>query len=290
MTALAIRPLAPAEVGLAVDWAAAEGWNPGLNDAATFAAADDGAFLLGSLGTEPVAVISAVRYGATFGFLGFYIVAPAHRGRGHGLSVWQAAMARLRGRTVGLDGVLAQEATYRRSGFAAAFHSVRFRAPAEGGAAASGRPGAWGEGAPVDLAGVPLARVAAYDRPFFPDDRARFLAAWVRQPAAAALGLPGDDGALTGYAVRRPCREGHKIGPLFADTPAHAEALLDAMTAGLGPGEPVFLDVPLANPVAVRLAEGRGMTPVFETVRMYAGGEPRIDLARTYGVTTFELG
>jgi hypothetical protein len=29
---------------------------------------------------------------------------------------------------------------------------------------------------------------------------------------------------------------------------------------------------------------------VFETVRMYAGGEPRIDLARTYGVTTFELG
>jgi len=278
-----IRPLRAHEVGLAVDWAAAEGWNPGLHDAEAFAAADDGAFLLGSLGEEPVAVISAVRYGATFGFVGFYIVAPAHRGKGHGLRLWQAAMARLAGRVVGLDGVLAQESTYRRSGFVPAFHSVRFEGRDLGGPDVPGRV--------RDLAAVPLDAVVAFDRPFFPDDRSRFLRAWVRQPGAAARVLLADDGAPAGFGVRRPCRVGHKIGPLFADSPDGAEALLASLSRDLPPDEPVYLDVPLANPAGVALAEVRGMTPVFETVRMYAcGPEPRLPIDRVFGITSFELG
>jgi hypothetical protein len=38
------------------------------------------------------------------------------------------------------------------------------------------------------------------------------------------------------------------------------------------------------------LAEHFCMTPVFETARMYTRGEPDIALARTYGITSFELG
>jgi hypothetical protein len=54
------------EVDLAIDWAAAEGWNPGWHDADCFHAADPNGFLLGLLGNEPIATISAVRYGASF--------------------------------------------------------------------------------------------------------------------------------------------------------------------------------------------------------------------------------
>lgn len=280
---LVIRPLHASEVGLAVDWAAAEGWNPGVHDAETFAAADDGAFLLGSLGEEPVAVISAVRYGATFGFVGFYIVAPEHRGKGQGLRLWHAAMARLAGRVVGLDGVLAQEATYRRSGFEPAFHSVRFEGRDLGGPEGSGRV--------LDLGAVPLDAVVAFDRPFFSDDRSRFLRAWVRQPGAAVRVLVADDGAPAGFGVRRPCRVGHKIGPLFADSRDGAEALLASLSRDLPAGDPVYLDVPLTNPAGVALAQARGMTPVFETVRMYAGGAaPRLPMERIFGITSFELG
>jgi hypothetical protein len=32
------------------------------------------------------------------------------------------------------------------------------------------------------------------------------------------------------------------------------------------------------------------MQPCFETARMYTGTAPALDLARTYGITTFELG
>jgi len=40
------RTMKRGEVDLAVDWAASEGWNPGLDDAACFHAADPGGFLI----------------------------------------------------------------------------------------------------------------------------------------------------------------------------------------------------------------------------------------------------
>ena len=68
------------EVDLAVEWAAAERSNPGLHDANCFCATEPDGFLSGLLGDEPVATISVVKYRASFGFVGFYIGAPAHRG------------------------------------------------------------------------------------------------------------------------------------------------------------------------------------------------------------------
>ena len=99
------------EIDLAVEWAAAEGWNPGLHDAECFYAADPEGFLVGKVGCESVVCISVVTYGTGFGFLGFYIVKPEFRGKGYGLSLWNAGMKRLQGRTVGLDGVLRSRRT-----------------------------------------------------------------------------------------------------------------------------------------------------------------------------------
>jgi len=171
--------MAEADVALAVDWAAAEGWNPGLSDAACFRAADPGGFLVGRLDGVPVATISVVRYGTSFAFLGLYIVAPAQRGKGYGLRLWRAGLARAAGRTVGLDGVLAQQANYRKSGFALAYRNIRYQ-------------GRGGSTAPPDprvepLSARPVDEVIAYDRPFFPDDRTAFLRAWLAQPQARAL-------------------------------------------------------------------------------------------------------
>jgi len=108
-TNFTISAMTRAELDLAVDWAAAEGWNPGLHDAGCFYAADPGGFLMGRLGDEPAAVISVVKYGSGFGFLGFYIVHPKYCAKGLGLRLWNAGMARLHGRCVGLDGVVAQQ-------------------------------------------------------------------------------------------------------------------------------------------------------------------------------------
>ena len=97
------------------------------------------------------------------------------------------------------------------------------------------------------------------------------------------------DGALAGWGVIRPCRKGRKIGPLFADDRAAAEAVLSALLASVGEGE-VFLDVPSINRDAISLAENLGLAPVFETARMYTGAIPHLQLERVFGVTSFELG
>ncbi len=83
----------PAEIGLAADWAAAEGWNPGLADAPCFASVDAGGFLIGELDGEPAAVISTVNYDDRFAFLGFYMVRADLRGHGYGMRMWEATLA-----------------------------------------------------------------------------------------------------------------------------------------------------------------------------------------------------
>ncbi|MCP3415036.1 MULTISPECIES: GNAT family N-acetyltransferase [Bradyrhizobium] len=280
MNDLTIRQMQPDEIALAVDWAAAEGWNPGLADAPCFAAEDPQGFFIGQLDGEPAAVISCVNYGAQFAFLGFYIVRPDLRGRGHGLKIWNAAIAHARPRVIGLDGVVAQQANYQKSGFALAYANVRC-----GGTVAA--PSAPSDGT-VALTDLPMALIEADDATVFPAPRPAFLRAWINTSGHVGRALMRD-GRLAGWGVIRPCRTGRKIGPLVADDRAGAEAVVAALLASAGSGE-VFLDVPAVNRDAVALAQGLGLSPVFETARMYTGAIPPLRIDRVFGVTTFELG
>jgi Acetyltransferase (GNAT) family len=121
-----IRPMKPGEIDLALEWAAAEGWIPGLHDGPAFYATDPKGFLVGVLDGEPIACICVVAYDSTFGFLGFHIVKPETRGKGFGLQIWNAGMHYLGDRNVGLDGVPDQQDNYRKSGFALAYSNVRY--------------------------------------------------------------------------------------------------------------------------------------------------------------------
>jgi GNAT superfamily N-acetyltransferase len=277
---LAIRVMKRHDLDLALDWAAAEGWNPGLNDADCFRAADPTGFLVGSLGDEPVASISVVRYSNAFGFLGFYIVRPDQRGRGFGYRLWQAGMDYLEDRTVGLDGVVAQQENYARSGFVLAHRNVRF-----GGIPRTEAPG--DEGLRRVDPGI-MGAVLLYDRSFFAAPRETFLRCWLKPDARTTIALVMD-GTIKGYGVIRICRNGHKIGPLFADGEREADLLFQAL-ASQAKGAPVFLDLPEPNQAAIRLATRYSLSPVFETARMYRGRRPDLPLARIYGISTFELG
>ena len=277
---LSIRTMRPDEISLAVDWAAAEGWNPGFADAACFAAPDPAGFLLGEVDGMPAATVSCVNYGAGFAFLGFYIVRPDLRGRGFGLQIWNAAIAHAGSRVIGLDGVVAQQENYRKSGFSFAYPNVRY-----GGTAASINAA---PGDVIALADVPFAAVEADDATVFPAPRSAFLRAWINAPGHVGCALMRD-GRLAGWGVIRPCRRGRKIGPLVADDRATAETVLSALVAKGAAGE-IFLDVPAINRDAITLAQGLGLSPVFETARMYTGAIPELRVERVFGVTTFELG
>ena len=280
-TPLSIRPMTREELAMGIEWAAAEGWNPGLHDVDSFYAADPTGFLLGLLGDVPVGMISAVKYGQNFGFIGFYIVRPEFRGQGYGLGIWNTAMSALHGRLVGLDGVVAQQHNYRKSGFSLGYNNVRYQ----------GQPK---QSARRDSCIVPISELSfetlqRYDAAFFPGERTAFLRSWVSQQGSTALAFV-QQGQLAGYGVIRPCRAGFKIGPLFADEADVADRLLRALVASVPTGMVIQLDVPTVHLAAVGLAQAHGMERVFETARMYTGPAPALPLDRLFGVTTFELG
>lgn len=278
--ALTIRAMRPDEIPIAIDWAANEGWNPGLADAACFATVDPGGFLIGEIDGVPAATISCVNYDSHFAFLGFYIVRPELRGRGYGLRIWNAAIAHAGSCVIGLDGVVAQQRNYEKSGFVHAYANIRY-----GGAASA--PDAAGADI-IALTEIPLPRIEAWDSTVFPAPRSAFLRAWIGTPGHIGRALVRN-GEIAGWGVIRPCRRGFKIGPLFADDRAAAEAVLAALLARIDGGE-IFLDVPAVNPQAVALATALGLAPVFETARMYTGAIAPLRLDRVFGVTTFELG
>ncbi len=278
---LQVRLMQGRELARCIDWAAQEGWNPGLHDSETFFAADPEGFLLAELHGEPVGMISAVRYGHGFGFIGFYIVLPEFRGRGYGLSLWNAAIERLNGRIIGLDGVVSQQDNYRKSGFSLAYKNMRMQ-------------GITGSKGPVSMDVVALdaidpEQLVQYDAALFPGERATFLRHWVRQTGSITLGYLQKN-KLRGYGVIRPCRTGFKVGPLFADDAQAAESLLNALLSRVPGGKQVQFDIATRHDAARDLALSWGMQPVFETARMYTGASPALDLDRQYGITTFELG
>jgi hypothetical protein len=275
---LTVRKMRTDEIAVAINWAAAEGWNPGLDDARCFATADPQGFLIGELDGKPAAVISTVNHDDRFSFLGLYIVRPDLRGCGYGLRLWQAGLAHAGNRSIGLDGVVAQQDNYRKSGFAYAHRNIRY----------GGVPQTLGAKADkVPLSQVPFDKIVADDARVFPAARPKFWQAWLNAPGHRGEALVRD-GDLAAWGVIRPCRKGRRIGPLIAADIAAAEVVFEALV-GEDQSE-VFIDTPEPTAPAVALAEARGLKPVFETARMYKGPVRSTDLNRVFGVATLELG
>lgn len=295
-TELRIRQMSHAEVGELVQWAAAEGWNPGLHDAELFWATDPDAFIAADLGDELIGGGAITSYAGEFGFMGFFIVRPEFRGRGLGNQIWHARLERLRARlkpgaSIGLDGVFNMQDYYARGGFVFSHRNIRFRGQFDGAdapaAAEADRDDRYSRTL-IPLTELPFETLLAYDRSCFPAPRPNFLQGWITQQNACALGLLRD-GQLSGYAVARRCLEGYKIGPLFADDAEAAQTLFAALAA-FAEGEPVFIDAPDNNPEALALVQRHQMVEVFGCARMYIGPIPDIAHQRVFGVTTFELG
>jgi GNAT superfamily N-acetyltransferase len=282
--ALTIRPMTRPELDTLVDWAADEAWNPGLSDAQISWDTDPDGFIAAERDGALIGGGSIVAYGGRFGFMGFFIVHPDHRGQGLGRQLWTARRDRLIARletpaVIGMDGVFAMQGFYARGGFVFSHRDLRFEGV---GIASTPDPRL------VDLTEVPFAELIRYDAAHFPAPRETFLRAWIAQPGSCALGVM-QDGRLQGYGVTRSCRRGFKIGPLFAADAEIAEALFSGLSRHAR-GVPLFVDVPENNPAALALAARHGLRAVFGCARMYYGPPPRLPDHEIFGVTTFELG
>src|SRR3990167_11262445 len=192
-----IRPATRKELDIMVEWAAKEGWNPGLYDADAFYATDPQGFFMGFLDNEPIASLSAVSYSPAFGFLGLYIVKPEYRGNGYGWKLWQEALKHLGDQNIGLDGVVGQQENYKKSGFKLAYRNIRYEGKGSSNVEEKSTD-------IVKLSELPFEKLVEYDTSLFPVPRPEFLRLWVQQPESLALGFV-DEEQIGGYGVVRKC-------------------------------------------------------------------------------------
>ena len=267
------------ELETVLDWAAAEGWNPGLTDADAFHAADPDGFFLARIDRSPVAAISVVNHDSGNAFLGLYICRPEWRGKGIGLAMWSEALKHAAGRSVGLDGVPDQQDNYRRSGFVKYGSSMRHVGRWPGRAHPDIRPADAGD----------LAALIALDTRANGFARPRFLSAWLSDgwPHRASRVLVRE-GTILGSSTWRACREGTKIGPVIApDTRTTLDLIADV--AALRPEGPLIIDLPEGNRALRAELQAAGFDVPFVTARMYRGTAPSQG-SSLQAIATMELG
>lgn len=272
-----------AEIAILEDWAAQEGWNPGLGDLAAAHASDPLAFVAIRQGDALVGGGSIISYDGKYGFMGLFILRPDMRGQGLGGRFWRWRRDRLKARldagaTIGMDGVYAMTPFYERGGFVATHRHLRMQGVARGCADAD----------IVCDATRLIDDILAFDAGRFPAPRENFLRNWLDRPGLHVAGLYRGD-RFVGYGVARPCRSGFKIGPLFATDVVIADRLLGDLLSRIG-GEQVQIDMPETSRAALALADKHGLKELFGCMRLYDGPPPKIHIEEIYAVASLEFG
>ena len=324
---LHIRNMTRAELDVIVDWAANEGWNPGLHDADIFWATDPEAFIAAEFNGEMIGGGSIVSYSRVCGFMGLFIIHPKFRGRNFGRQLWIARRDRLIKRLdaparIEMDGVFNMQSFYAKGGFQFLYRDLRFQRVESARKNTSATQLTMSSNSVlvnsgtihsqvslvhqrdsdnpvpsetyfagvsvVDLSTIAFEEINQFDQAIFMAPRSQFLQRWISQSACHALGAMRN-GNLTGYAVARPCRTGYKICPLFANDPETARILFQSLLARL-PNQQVQIDVPECNTSGVEMVKHNGFTEVFGCARMAFGPPLPRPLQNIFGVTTFELG
>ncbi len=282
MRKLRILPIATEHFPWVMELAGEEGWNLGLHDLTNFHSQDPEGFLMGFLEQEPAGCIQACRYGENFGFIGLHLVAKNLRGQGYGSQLWESAMEHLATRTIGMEGLFTKQEFYRKYGFLFHYTTIHYEYP-------NNTPPDVTDARIADASVLPFNQLLEYDTHHFGFERSLFLRNWIHTTGVIALGLRSGNN-MKGFGCIRPCQQGYKVGPLYAEHPEDAEKIFFSLCSRTLKGASVFLDIPEKNPAASSLCETYCMLPISATARMYANGAPALPLTKIYGITTLEQG
>jgi len=219
-------------------------------------------------------------YGETHASAGMIIVAKAAQGRGCGAQLMDALLTSARTRTVSLNSTAEGITLYRRRGFVPTGiihqHQGIPRQSHETPRSGLLRPMAaseFGAIARLDRTATGLERRQLLNRLFDSGDGYVLLR----------------DGLLCGYAISRLFGRGHVIGPVVAESPTDARALIEFAIARLGP---VFvrIDTPASSQLG-EWFESIGLQQVSDATTMVLGTPaPWTGPARVFGLANQSFG
>jgi predicted GNAT family N-acyltransferase len=220
------------------------------------------------------------RYGETHASAGMIIVAKAAQGRGYGARLMDALLASAHPRTVALNSTAEGIMLYRRRGFVPVgvihqHHGIpreRFETPPSGLVRA--------------MAASDFKAITQLDQEATGLERRRMLDRLVQSGDGYVLQR---DGTPRGYAICRLFGRGHVIGPVVAESPADARALIEAALAVLG-RRFVRIDTSATSQLGEWL-ESIGLQQVGDATTMILGTQlPAAGPARTFAIANQSFG
>jgi len=238
-------------------------WNQTEQDWRFFLTAAPHGALVAEEGGRVVGTVATLPYGA-FTWISMVLVDPVARGRHIGTTLLQRGLALVDpASTARLDATPAGEVIYRTIGFTGEYRLARWCREAEPSSIAAGRSGA----RPLTPADWPAIR--EMDQHAFGASRLgllqRFAAEAPEYGRVVALGS-----AVQGYLFGRHGHDREHLGPLVAERPDTATALLDSVLADQ-PNRRFSLDVPDDRQEWRDVLAARGFTVERPFLRMHRG-------------------
>ncbi|MCW1991964.1 GNAT family N-acetyltransferase [Bradyrhizobium diazoefficiens] len=219
-------------------------------------------------------------YGETHASAGMIIVAKAAQGRGYGARLMDALLASAHPRTIALNSTAEGITLYRRRGFVPTglIHQHQ--------GIPSGRHEPPRSGLLRPMAASEFGAIARLDRTATGLERRQLLNQLFDSGDGCVLLR---DGIPRGYALSRLFGRGYVIGPVVAESPTDARALIEFAIARLGP---VFvrIDTPASSQLGEWL-ESIGLQQVSDATTMVLGTPaPWIGPARMFGLANQSFG
>ncbi|KAF2216880.1 hypothetical protein CERZMDRAFT_104487 [Cercospora zeae-maydis SCOH1-5] len=239
-----IRPAVNTEEFRKVWWGFMQslGWNRGYYDLDTYMDPSRGygmILLVEKASNTPVGHVAGIVNQNATGWVSMFIIDQQHRGKGLGRELFKAAeydLVRNGVRCIGLDGVVEQKQTYERRGFVSSpLGKIRImtrplveQSPVPKRELPEGAQMIAIRDVPPELLAEHELNITGFQRPALWSNEHLFGRRDVQGVALALTSSPKSANDICGWTINRRCSGGVRIGPVYANNPASARAILVA--------------------------------------------------------------
>ncbi len=256
-----IRQMTIDDVQLGLELTGQAGWNQTESDWLRFLKMEPEGCFAAELGGRTVGTTTTCAFEGV-AWIAMVLVDVDYRGKGVGTELLKYALNYLDKRkvkTVRLDATSAGQPIYEKLGFALEYQLARFE-----GIAPSGKRGT------LVTKAVPAiyASIIEFDKWTTGTNRGKMLRRFFEEfPEDIRIIQHGDK--IAGFIMTRPGANAVQIGPCIATLDAGSVLLQDALNRCAA--EQVFIDIPVDNAEAVKVAEPSGLRIQRYFMRMYRG-------------------